>query len=112
MSPDASRALGSAAPDSLPKPLPGRDTIIQYGMALLTVVLIAAPLLPVLYQSFLDRALYDSGQQLTLGNFGRLLRTDGFALVIWNTLVFATLTTVISQALGTMAAVLFGRTDL
>ena len=96
----------------MPKPLPGRDTVIQYGMALLTIVLIAAPLLPVLYQSFLDRALYDFGQQLTLGNFGRLLRTDGFALVIWNTFVFATLTTVISQTLGTLAAVLFGRTDM
>lgn len=93
MSLDASSALGSSAVDALPKPLPGRDTVIQYGMALLTVVLIAAPLLPVLYQSFLDRALYDSGQQLTLGNFGRLLRTDGFALVIWNTFVFATLGT-------------------
>ena len=72
MSLDASSALGSSAADALPKPLPGRDTVIQYGMALLTIVLIAAPLLPVLYQSFLDRALYDSGQQLTLGNFGRL----------------------------------------
>ena len=112
MSLDASSALGSSAADALPKPLPGRDTVIQYGMALLTIVLIAAPLLPVLYQSFLDRALYDSGQQLTLGNFGRLLRTDGFALVIWNTFVFATLTTVISQTLGTLAAVLFGRTDM
>ncbi|CUU18242.1 iron ABC transporter permease [Bradyrhizobium barranii] len=112
MSLDASSALGSSVADALPKPLPGRDTVIQYGMALLTIVLIAAPLLPVLYQSFLDRALYDSGQQLTLGNFGRLLRTDGFALVIWNTFVFATLTTVISQTLGTLAAVLFGRTDM
>ena len=96
----------------MPKPLPGRDTAVQYGMALLTVVLVAAPLIPVLYQSLLDRALYDAGQQFTLGNFGRLFRTDGFGLVIWNTIVFATLTTVISQTLGTLAAVLFGRTDM
>jgi len=112
MSLNASSALGPAATDALPKPLPSRDTAIQYGTALLTIVLIAAPLIPVLYQSLLDRALYDSGQQFTLSNFGRLFRTEGFGLVIWNTFVFATLTTLISQTLGTLAAVLFGRTDM
>ena len=112
MSPDSGGALASAVADALPKPLPGRDTAVQYGMALLTVILVAAPLIPVLYQSLLDRALYDAGQQFTLGNFGRLFQTSGFGLVIWNTVVFATLTTVISQTLGTLAAVLFGRTDM
>ncbi|WP_163317544.1 sugar ABC transporter permease, partial [Enterobacter hormaechei] len=76
------------------------------------VVLVAAPLLPVLYQSLLDRALYDPGQSYTLANFGRLFGTPGFGLVIWNTFVFAGLTTLISQTLGTLAAVLFGRTDM
>ncbi|WP_204306975.1 hypothetical protein, partial [Klebsiella aerogenes] len=57
-----------AALDALPKPRAGRDTTIQYGLALLTVVLVAAPLLPVLYQSLLDRALYDPGQSYTLAN--------------------------------------------
>ncbi|WP_375457944.1 ABC transporter permease [uncultured Enterovirga sp.] len=105
-------SLGTAAPDKAPRPLPLRDISIQYGTALLTVALVAAPLLPVLYQSFLDGALYDSGQQLTLGNFRRLFGLDGFGLVVWNTLVFAGLTTVISQVLGTLAALLFGRTDM
>ncbi|MBN8942207.1 MAG: iron ABC transporter permease [Rhizobiales bacterium] len=101
-----------ASPDALPKPRAGRDTTIQYGLALLTVILVAAPLLPVLYQSLLDRALYDPGQSFTLANFGRLFGTPGFGLVIWNTFVFAGLTTLISQTLGTLAAVLFGRTDM
>src|SRR4030081_2219195 len=81
-------------------------------MALLTVILVAAPLIPVLYQSLLDRALYDAGQQFTLGNFVRLFQTKGLGLVIWDTVVFATLTTVISQTLGTLAAVLLGRPDM
>ncbi|MFX7739701.1 hypothetical protein ABTJ99_20000, partial [Acinetobacter baumannii] len=72
-----------AMPDALPKPRAGRDTAIQYGLALLTIVLVAAPLLPVLYQSLLDRALYDSGQSFTLSNFGRLFQAEGFGLVIW-----------------------------
>src|SRR3979490_1733232 len=84
MSPDSGGALTSAMPDALPKPLPGRDIAVQYGMALLTVVLVAAPLIPVLYQSLLDRALYDTGQQFTLRNFGRLFQTHGFGLVVWH----------------------------
>jgi iron(III) transport system permease protein len=90
----------------------GREAPIQYATAVLTVVLVAAPLLPVLYQSVLEGALYDDAHRLTLGNFGRLARTDGFGRVLWNTLLFATLTTFIAQALGTVAAILFGRTDL
>ncbi|MBW8269044.1 ABC transporter permease [Caldovatus aquaticus] len=89
-----------------------REAPIQYATALLTLVLVAAPLLPVLYQSVVDRPLYDAGRQLTLGNFVRLARTEGFGLVLWNTFAFAALTTLIAQVLGTLAAVLFGRTDL
>src|SRR3977135_3338926 len=90
MSPDPGGALASGMADALPKPLPGRDTAVQYGMALLTVILVAAPLIPVLYQSLLDRALYDAGPQFTLRNFGRLFQTDGFGLAIWHSGGFAT----------------------
>lgn len=89
-----------------------REAPIQYGTALLTVVLVAAPLLPVLYQSVVDRPLYDAGKQLTLDNFVRLANTDGFGLILWNTFAFGALTTLIAQVLGTLAAVLFGRTDM
>jgi len=98
--------------DTAPRPWPARDVAIQYGTAILTVVVVAAPLVPVLYQSFIDRPLYDSGQQLTLANFGRLLSVEGFGRVVLNTLIFAGLTTLISQSFGTLAAILFGRTDL
>jgi iron(III) transport system permease protein len=105
-------ALSATLPDAPPRPLPARDAGIQWGVALLTVVIVAAPLLPVLYQSFIDRPLYDSGQRLTLANFQRLFAVEGFGRVIWNTLIFAGLTTLISQTFGTLAAILFGRTDL
>jgi iron(III) transport system permease protein len=90
----------------------GREVPIQYATTLLTIVLVAAPLLPVLYQSVLEGALYDEEHSLTLGNFVRLAGTDGFAGVLWNTLAFAALTTLVAQLLGTIAAILFGRTDL
>jgi iron(III) transport system permease protein len=103
----AAGGAGAAPPARFPREIP-----IQYGAALLVVVLVAAPLLPVLYQSLLDKALYDRDAQLTLGNFVRLTDTDGFGLVLWNTFVLAALTTIVAQVFGTLAAILFGRTDL
>lgn len=100
-------AATTGATASLPREAP-----IQYASAALVVVLVAAPLLPVLYQSFLDSALYDEDARLTLGNFIRLARTDGFGLILWNTVLLATLTTFVAQLFGTIAAILFGRTDL
>lgn len=102
----------AGAPEARPAAHSWREAPIQYGTALLTLVLVAAPLLPVLYQSVVDRPLYDAGKELTLANFARLAGTEGFGLVLWNTFVFAALTTVIAQVLGTLAAVLFGRTDM
>lgn len=89
-----------------------REVPIQYGMAALVVVLVAAPLVPILYQSFLTGALYDHDARLTLGNFARLAQTDGFGTVLWNTFLLAALSTIVAQVFGTAAAILFGRTDL
>lgn len=96
-----------AAPARFP-----RETPIQYATALLVVVLVAAPLLPVLYQSLLDGALYDHEARLTLGNFVRLAQNESFPRVLWNTFLLAGLTTLVAQVFGTLAAILFGRTDL
>ncbi len=101
-----------AAAEAPPNSWSWREAPIQYGTALLTLVLVAAPLLPVLYQSVVDRPLYDAGKQWTLANFARLAATEGFGEILLNTFVFAALTTLVSQVLGTLAAVLFGRTDL
>lgn len=89
-----------------------REQIIQYCIAALTILLVTSPLIPVLYQSVIDRPLYDAGHNLTFSNFSRLVNTEGFGEMVWNTLLFATLTTIVSQLIGTLAAILFGRTDL
>lgn len=102
-----SRPEAPPAPPAIPRAVP-----IQYGTALLVLVLVAGPLLPVLLQSVLDGALYDAEYNLTLANFARLARTEGFGLVLLNTAVLAGLTTLVAQVVGTLAAILFGRTDL
>ncbi|WP_431281115.1 ABC transporter permease [Humitalea sp. 24SJ18S-53] len=101
------RAEAPPVPSAFPREIP-----IQYGTAILVLVLVAAPLLPVLLQSLLDGALYDDTYNFTLGNFTRLARTEGFGLVLVNTVVLAALTTIVAQFLGTVAAILFGRTDV
>lgn len=94
-------------PSAFPRAIP-----IQYGTAILVLVLVVAPLLPVLLQSLLDGALYDDSYTFTLGNFAKLARTDGFGQVLVNSVVLAGLTTLVAQGIGTFAAILFGRTDL
>lgn len=96
-------------------PLPARrvptEVPVQYGLAALTLVLVAAPVLPIIYQAFIDRPLYDGGD-LTVTNFTRLFATIGFITVIGDTLLFAAMATAIAQGIGTTAAILIGRTDI
>lgn len=89
-----------------------RDQIIQYAIAIITALLVLAPILPIVYQSLLDRPLYDAGGQLSLNNYADLLTSPKFHRVIGNTLLFATITTVLSVLIGTVLAVLLGRTDV
>ncbi|MBI0433341.1 iron ABC transporter permease [Roseomonas sp. KE0001] len=106
-------SLALDRPDAPPaQPAIPRAIPIQYGTAILVLVLVAAPLLPVLLQSVLDGALYEPEYNLTLANFARLARTEGFGTVLLNTVLLAALTTLVAQVVGTLAAILFGRTDL
>lgn len=99
--------LGPPSRSALP-----RDALIQNGIAAITVLLVATPLLPILYQSFVDRALYDAGQRFTLQNYVHLLASPTFHEAVANTLLFAVLGTIIAQALGLATAILVGRTDV
>src|SRR5262245_19044097 len=101
---DATRANGL--------PANRRDALIQYGTAALTLLLVLAPLVPVLYQSLLDRPLYDEGGRLTLHNYATLFTHPSFGGVVTNSLLFAALTTSIAVAVGVATAVLVGRTDV
>lgn len=89
-----------------------QETSIQYGLALLTVFLVLAPIVPIVYQSFIDRALYDTGHQFTALNYLRLVRSDGFGQIVLNTLALAAGSTVIAVVVGVLAAILIGRTDM
>jgi len=88
------------------------EHLIQYGVAGLTAVLVLAPLLPVLYTSFLDRPLYDPGGVVSLDNYVRLFSDPAFHRVIGDTFTFAVLATIISVGLGVLMAIVIGRTDV
>jgi iron(III) transport system permease protein len=89
-----------------------RSTAVQYGLSALTLVLVIAPIAPVLYQSFIDRPLYEAGAQLTGGNYAMLVTDPQLPHVIWNTLLFAVLSTVLGTIFGVVSAILVGRTDM
>ncbi|MBI2755982.1 MAG: iron ABC transporter permease [Chloroflexi bacterium] len=67
---------------------------------------------PILYQSVLDRPLYDADRQPTLGNFTRVLSSAEFWSTLGTTLVFGLITTVLAVVIGTVFAVLLTRTDI
>lgn len=89
-----------------------RDGGVQFAVSALTVTLVLAPLLPILYQSVIDRPLYESDAQLTLQNYVRLATEEGFGRVLWNTLVYGLGSTLIAQVVGLAAAILVARTNL
>ena len=105
----AAAGEGIGAP-SLPR-FP-RDALVQNGIALLTLVLVAVPLIPIIYQSFVDRPLYDPGQQWTLANFSKLASSETFREALLNTVIFAVLSTVVAQVVGLFTAILVARTDV
>lgn len=84
---------------------------IQYGLAGLTVMLVAAPLAPIILQAFSDKPLYDDGA-FTFANVSRLTQFPGFWQMALNTLLFGLIATLVAQIIGTAAAILIGRTDL
>jgi len=90
----------------------GRGRIVQYGVFILLALFVLAPIVPILYQSFRDRPLYEAGGLLTPGNYTRLFTDAGFGQVILNTAVFAVGTTVLTLVIAIPMAVLVVRTKL
>ncbi|MDR7034149.1 iron ABC transporter permease [Mesorhizobium sp. BE184] len=85
---------------------------IQWAVALVVVFLILAPVVPLLMQSFSANALYAADNTATLANFHKLLTDPAFGSALVNSLLFAVGGTVLAQAIGAVAAVLVGRTDM
>jgi iron(III) transport system permease protein len=89
-----------------------RGRIVQYGVFILLALFVLAPIVPILYQSFRDRPLYEAGGLLTPSNYTRLFTDAGFGQVILNTAIFAVGTTVLTLVIAIPMAVLVVRTKL
>ncbi len=89
-----------------------RAVLIQYGIAILTVILVSAPLVPILYQALLDKPLYEVDAILTLDNFTRLFSNATFYEAIGNSFALSGATTILATIVGVSTAILVGRTNL
>jgi len=86
--------------------------ILRWAFALLLLALLISPMLPLIYQSFVNRPLYEAGKLLTLGNFTKLFADPSFQSACVNTFWFAVIGTIVSTAVGFVAALLLERLDL
>lgn len=93
-----------------PAPSVSRSDVVQYLTTGMVVILVVGPILPILYQAFLDRPLYERGGALVLSNYQRLFLETEFLFAAFNSVVFATLTTILAVAAGAFVALLVTRT--
>jgi iron(III) transport system permease protein len=90
----------------------GREVLLHWVVILLLAVLVLAPVVPTLYQSLLDRPLYEAGGVLSLDNYVKLFTEAGFGRVMLNTVLFAGLTTVLTLLIAVPMAVVVVRTKI
>jgi iron(III) transport system permease protein len=116
---EPSRAAGPPPGDAVPdapayrRPLGlGREQWLQYAALAALALLVVAPVVPILYQSLLDRPLYEAGGVVSLDNYVRLFTEAGFGEVVLNTVYFCLLTTFITLLIAVPMAVVVVRTEL
>ncbi|MFC7731901.1 ABC transporter permease [Actinomadura keratinilytica] len=90
----------------------GREQWLQYAALAALALLVVAPVVPILYQSLLDRPLYEAGGVVSLDNYVRLFTEAGFGEVVLNTVYFCLLTTFITLLIAVPMAVVVVRTEL
>ena len=90
----------------------GRDQFAQYAVLALLALLVLAPIVPTVYQSVIDRPLYETGKLFTLDGYRSLFTDAGFGEVIVNTLLFAGLTTLLTLVIAIPMAIVVVRTRL
>ena len=88
------------------------DRPAQWLLAVVLTALVAIPLAPIVYQSFLSDRLYEPAKAFTLANYALVLRSDEFWATVGTTVAFIVATTLISVVLGIAFAVLLTRTDV
>jgi len=88
------------------------DRPAQWALAIVLTLLVAFPLAPIVYQSFLSDRLYEPDKQLTLHNYALALSSPELWATVLTTIAFVAAATVLSLVLGVAIAVLLARTDV
>jgi iron(III) transport system permease protein len=89
-----------------------RTRLIQYGLAIFTLFLVGAPLLPVLYQSLLSVPIYESGGSLNFDAYWRFLASSSFHTAMANSLILAFGSTIVGTLIGLFVAIAVARTNM
>lgn len=89
-----------------------KGALVQYLILAVLALFVIAPIAPILYQSVIDRPLYETGKIFTIDNFVKLFTEAGFGEVIVNTALLAVMTTVLTLVIAVPMAVLVVRTRL
>lgn len=89
-----------------------RGSLIQHSTAVAAAVLVIGPIIPIAYQSIIDRPLYESGAVFDWRNYARLFSQHEFLEVALNSVLFAALTTIMSIAIGATVAIFTARTRM
>ncbi len=88
------------------------DRPIQWGIFIITALLVIFPAWPILFQSVMDKPLYDPTRSFTVSNFTRVLSNGEFWGVLLGTLIYAVCTTFLAVIIGAALAILLTRTDM
>ncbi|MBB3146890.1 iron(III) transport system permease protein [Phyllobacterium trifolii] len=86
--------------------------IVRWTLAVLLFALLVSPMLPIAYQAFSDKPLYESNSSLTLANFRTLFDDPRFHAASIATFWFALIATAISTFVGFLAALILERLDI
>lgn len=88
------------------------EAVVQYAIALACLVLVSIPLLPLILQAFSAQPLYAWDGSLTFHNFRTLFGQPEIPQLASTTLVFCLVSIAFSSILGTVLALLVGRTNI
>ncbi|MEH3148559.1 MAG: ABC transporter permease subunit [Methylobacterium frigidaeris] len=106
-------ALGATPAEAgLPRATGRVDRPLQALTYATVAVLVLAPIVPILIQSFSSKPLYDDTGIWTLADYAELAQDPAFWRASANTLLFGAASTLIAQVVGVWLAIVIGRTDL
>ncbi len=88
------------------------DRAIQWGVVVITAILVVFPAWPILLQSVMDRPLYDKARAFTLNNFTKVFANPELYEVVGRTVVFGLATTALSVGIGMLLAIFIVRTNM